>query len=249
MDAMLPESSPTPLGSAVVVGASGGIGRALAEALVAGGRYTVVHGLARRLDALPDGVRPHACDLLEEASIAAAAEAVGAEDPVALTIVASGILHADGIAPEKAYRALDPAALARLFAVNATGPALVAKHLLPLLPRRGGGVFAAISARVGSIADNRLGGWYGYRASKAALNQLLRTLAVEVARTRPDAAVVGLHPGTVATGLSQPFRPQGAGEGVFTPREAADHLLRVLDGVGPAQSGRLLAWDGSVIPF
>ena len=234
-------------GAAVVVGASGGLGGALVAALAEGGRYARVHALSRSAAALPPNVAAHRVDLTDEATIAAAAQAIGAEGPVALVVVATGLLHADGLAPEKAFRDLDPAVMARLFAVNAVGPALVAKHVLPLLPRRGRAVFAALSARVGSIGDNRLGGWYGYRASKAALNQLVRTLAIELARTRPEAAIVGLHPGTVATGLSRPFRGEGDA-GVFTPREGADHLLRVLDGVGPAQSGRLLAWDGSTIP-
>ena len=232
-------------GAAVVIGASGGLGGALVVALAEGGRFAQVHALSRSATALPPGVCAHRIDLLDEASIAAAAEAVAG--PVGLVVVATGLLHADGLAPEKSFRSLDAGAMARLFAVNATGPALVAKHFLPLLPRRGRAVFAALSARVGSIADNRLGGWYGYRASKAALNQIVRTLAIELARTRPEAAIVGLHPGTVATGLSRPFRGDGA-EGVFAPRESADHLLRVLDGVGPDRSGRLLAWDGSVIP-
>jgi NAD(P)-dependent dehydrogenase (short-subunit alcohol dehydrogenase family) len=241
-------------GAAVVVGATGGLGRALVERLAEGGRHAALHALARREAVWPAPVRGHRVDLTDEATIAAAAAEIGRAGPVTLVVVASGLLHAPAgpggtaLDPEKAYRSLDPGALARLFAVNATGPALVAKHFLPLMPRRGRAVFAALSARVGSIEDNRLGGWYGYRASKAALNQLLRTLAIEVARTRPDAAVVGLHPGTVATDLSRPFRPEGAGEGVFAPAEAAARLLAVLDGVGPSRSGRVIAWDGRDVP-
>ena len=110
-------------------------------------------------------------------------------------------------------------------------------------------MFAALSARVGSIEDNRLGGWYSYRASKAALNQILRTLAIETARTRPDAIVVGLHPGTVASDLSAPFRSPAARPAPFSPEDAARHLLGVLDRLSPAQTGRLYAWDGQPIPF
>jgi NAD(P)-dependent dehydrogenase (short-subunit alcohol dehydrogenase family) len=138
--------------------------------------------------------------------------------------------------------------MATVFSVNTIGPALVAKHFVPLLAQRERCVFAALSARVGSIGDNRLGGWYAYRASKSALNQILRTLAIEVARSRPEAIVVGLHPGTVASGLSRPFRPDSTADGVFSPEESAAHLLRVLDGLKADDTGGVFAWDGSLIP-
>lgn len=231
--------------SAVIVGASGGIGRALATALVARGER--VHVLSRRPVEIPGAVSHEPVDVTDESTVAAAAAAIGTSGPVDLVIVATGILHAPGIAPEKTIRSLDPGALARLMAVNAAGPALVAKHFLPLLPRRGPCVFAALSARVGSIADNRLGGWYGYRASKAALNQILRTLAIEVGRGRPEAVVLALHPGTVATSLSGPFRASERA-GVVTPEAAAANLLAVIDRATPDLSGRLLAWDGQEVP-
>ena len=234
-------------GNAVVVGASGGVGRALVAALAAGGDYDTVFALSRTPAPQPDGVRALAIDVTDEESVAAAARDLGEAGPVGLVVVASGILHGPGIAPEKAIRALDPAAMARVFAVNTLGPALVAKHLVPLMPRRGRSVFAALSARVGSIGDNRLGGWYAYRASKAALNQVLRTLAVETARTHPDLIVAGLHPGTVQTALSQPFRPE-PGPGLFTPEESAAHHLRVIGGLTREESGRVFAWDGQPIP-
>jgi len=237
---------------AVVVGAGGGIGAALTRALAARG-WTVA-ALARRRpaawtdDAAPDGTRRFvAADLLDEASLARAAAAVAAMGAPTRVIVAAGLLHAAGVAPEKSYRALDPAALAQLFAVNATGPALAAKHLLPLMPRDAPHVFAALSARVGSLSDNRLGGWYGYRASKAALNMMIRCLAIEHARTRPSGIVVGLHPGTVATALSAPFAG-GAAER-FTPDAAAGRLLAVIEGLTPADSGAVFAWDGSRVPW
>ncbi len=237
---------------AVVVGAGGGIGAALTRALAARG-WTVA-ALARRRpaawtdEAAPDGTRRFvAADLLDEASLARAAAAVAAMGAPTRVIVASGLLHAAGVAPEKSYRALDPAALAQLFAVNATGPALAAKHLLPLTPRDAPHVFAALSARVGSLSDNRLGGWYGYRASKAALNMMIRCLAIEHARTRPLGVVVGLHPGTVATALSAPFAG-GAAER-FTPDAAAALLLGVIEGLTPADSGGVFAWDGARVPW
>lgn len=237
-----------PRTSAVIIGASGGIGRALACAIAGSDAYARVFALSRSETAFPAGIRAHSIDIEDEASIAAAAAHVAEGGPVGLVVVASGILHRDGVSPEKTLRALDPAAMASVFAVNATGPALVAKHFVPLMARRGRSVFAALSARVGSIDDNRLGGWYAYRASKAALNQILRTLAIEVARTRPEAIVVGLHPGTVASALSKPFRPDPSAEGIFRPEESAAHLLRVLDGLEARDTGGVFAWDGRRIP-
>ena len=141
------------------------------------------------------------------------------------------------------------AGMAELFAVNTIGPALIAKHALPLLRRTSRAVFAALSARVGSIADNRLGGWHSYRASKAALNMLVKNLALELARTHPQALAVTLHPGTVDTALSAPFQRGVVPEKLFTPALSAGALLQVLDGLTPAQSGGLFAWDGAQVPF
>lgn len=219
---------------AVVIGASGGIGGALAEALEAKGADVI------RFARSTDGASH--LDLTNEASITASAAKAGAPE---LVIVATGMLQEGDRGPEKALRDLDPEWLARQYAVNAIGPALVAKHFLPVMPREGRSVFALLSARVGSISDNRLGGWYGYRASKAALNQLTRTLAIEDRRRNPEGIVVALHPGTVATALSAPFR--GAGPDVFAPDRAAGQLLGVIDGLTLTDSGKLLAWDGSEI--
>lgn len=235
-------------GSAVVFGASGGIGRALVSAIAGAGRFAAVHAVSRNPADFPDNVALHRADVTDEVAIRQVAARIGAAGPVSLTIVASGLLHDAEVAPEKSMKALDPRSLSRLFAVNAIGPALVAKHFIPLTEKQGRSVFAALSARVGSIGDNRLGGWYGYRASKAALNQLLRTLAIEVARGRPEAVVIGLHPGTVATGLSQPFRGDAAPD-IMTPGESARHLLRVIEAATPHETGQVLAWDGSRIPF
>ena len=195
-------------------------------------------------------VLPQRLDLLDEASIAAAFAALTAGDgALRLVVVATGMLHEGTQQPEKSMRALDAAQLARSFAVNAIGPALVAKHALPRMPRDGRSVFAVLSARVGSIGDNRLGGWYSYRAAKAALNQLVRTLAVETRRGKPGLIVVALHPGTVATSLSAPFRGNVGADALFTPAIAAGHLLRVIDGLSAADSGGFFAWDGTPIPF
>lgn len=230
---------------AAVFGATGGIGAALVGRL--GQEADAVYALSRKGDA-PSGapVVPLAFDLLDEASIAHAAARIGEDGPLDLVIVATGaLILPDGTGPEKSLRRIDPLAMAQAFQINTTGPALVAKHVLPLLRRDARSVFAVLSARVGSIGDNRLGGWYAYRASKAALNMLIRSFAIEVARSRPQAVVAALHPGTVATGLSAPFR---SGEGVFTPDESARLLLEVIGGLTSADSGGHFAWDGTRIP-
>lgn len=223
---------------AIIIGATGGIGCALADALDADPTCASVVRLGR--STLP------AIDVTDEASLAAAAEALAATGPYHLIITAVGVLHDATLTPEKSLRALNPAQMALSFAVNAIGPALVIKHFAPLLPKSGRGVLATLSARVGSIGDNRLGGWYSYRAAKAGLNQLVHTAAVEIGRTRPDAIVLALHPGSVATKLTEPFNPNHE---VFTPPDAARRLLAVLAGAEPSQSGQFLAYDGSIIPW
>jgi NAD(P)-dependent dehydrogenase (short-subunit alcohol dehydrogenase family) len=232
---------------AAVIGASGGIGRAVTELLAREG-FEAVHALSRS-GSEPSGARPGLIDIEYEPSIATAAERLRDGAPLRLVLVATGLLHAADHQPEKTYRGLDPEHLARSFRVNAIGPALVAKHMLPLLPRSGKSIFAVISARVGSIEDNRLGGWYGYRASKAALNQLMRTLAVELRRQKPEAICVALHPGTVDTALSQPFQSGVENGRLFTPAYSAERLLDVLNGLTAADSGGFFAWDGQRIPF
>lgn len=232
---------------AAVFGASGGIGRALCEALAA--RGVKVHAGSRRGEG-PAGavIRPFVFDLLDETSIAAAAEAMR-DDPPEWVIVASGVLTLpDGTGPERTYKRLDPVVMAEVLALNTIGPALVAKHCLAIMPRARPFVFAALSARVGSISDNRLGGWHSYRASKAALNMLLKNFALEMARTHPHGVVAGLHPGTVDSGLSQPFQA-GLAEGQLTaPSDAANNLLAVLARLTPADSGRVFDFKGEEVP-
>jgi NAD(P)-dependent dehydrogenase (short-subunit alcohol dehydrogenase family) len=229
-----------PLGGiAVVVGTVGGIGTALETALARSVRFAKVLGTRRG--------GPLTLDLLDEASIVATIDSAARHGEIRLLVNATGFLHGAGFAPEKSLRELDPAHLAHAFAVNAIGPALLMKHALPRFPRSGKAVFATLSARVGSIGDNRLGGWHAYRASKAALNQLVRTAAIELARRAPEAACVALHPGMVDTALSAPFAK--AGLAVHAPADAARHLLSVIDGLGPAQSGGFYDWRGQPIPW
>ncbi len=232
---------------AAIMGATGAIGGALATLLDADPACARVWRLGR---SMPKG-EGIAVDLCDEASIAAAALRLS-QDGVQLKLlfIATGALTINGQGPEKALRHLDPAALAAQFALNAIGPALVLKHFTPLLARRERALVAALSARVGSIGDNRLGGWAGYRSAKAALNQIMRTAAVELKRTHPQAVVAALHPGTVESPLTAPFRPEGAmGAGVLTPRESATRLLGVLDGLIPAESGCFRDWRGAPVEW
>lgn len=216
----------------LVVGA-GGIGKALAARLEGTGDVTV---WSRRT-----GV-----DATVEHDIAAAAPALPSE--LGSVFVTTGMLHDDLQRPERSMRELDPERMARSFLINTIAPTLVAKHVLPRLPRDRRAVFAVLGARVGSIGDNRTGGWYGYRASKAALVMLVRTLSIELKRTHPHAICVALHPGTVDTAMSKPFRGNVAADKLFTPDYSAERLIAVADGLTPADSGGHFAWDGVRIP-
>lgn len=228
--------------TAAIFGASGGIGRAFVDQLASDPRCASVHAGSRN-SPVQDHAKliPFRFDLTDLASLEAATQTVGAPDVV---IIATGVLHGENLAPEKSMRALDPAQMNLAFAINAAGPAQIARLLLPAMPRNRRTIFAALSARVGSISDNRLGGWHSYRASKAALNMLIRCLAIEHARSHPQAVCVALHPGTVDTGLSKPFQAGVNPDKLFAPAKAAGHLLAVLDALAPSQSGRLFAWDG-----
>lgn len=231
----------------LVVGASGGVGAALVSALQARGDTVWTWSRA--------GDPP--VDITDEASVRAAAALLQAQlladgRTLRRVWVATGVLHGqtpDGgaMAPERSWRDIRPEALLRQFEVNALGPVLLLKHLLPLLPKRAPSWVACLSARVGSVGDNRLGGWYSYRASKAALNQLVHTAAIELARSHPQACCVALHPGTVDTGLSQPFAKTGLQ--VRPPAVAAQELLAVLDALTPAHSGGFFDHHGEPVPW
>ncbi|MDX1581609.1 MAG: SDR family NAD(P)-dependent oxidoreductase [Alphaproteobacteria bacterium] len=236
---------------AVVIGASGGIGKAFTEKLGAEDCFDEVFAFSRSDVAWDnDTITPGHIDLLDEGSIRAAAENAGDGGPLHLVIVATGMLHeGDEVQPEKTFSSLERDQMERGFAINTIGPALIAKHFLPLMDREARNVFAALSARVGSIGDNYLGGWYTYRASKAALNMMLRGLSIEVGRKNEKALVIGLHPGTVDTALSDPFQGNVPDEKLFTPDYATSKLLEVIDGLGPDQTGKIFAWDGEAIPY
>ena len=220
---------------ALVLGASGGLGAAFVAQLQADPGCAEVLALHRR--------SPVPVDFDDEASIAAAAAAVGG--PMHLLINAAGLLHTPGFMPEKQLGDLSAEQMLQTLRVNTVGPALLLRHFVPLLAP-GRSLVAMLSAKVGSIGDNRLGGWYSYRASKAALNMIVRTAAIELRRRRPQAVLVALHPGTVNTGLSRPFR----GEQIGRPADqAAAEMLAVLDGLGPDDSGQFVAYDGQRLPW
>ena len=229
-------------GHALVVG-QGGIGTALVEALRQQAPGLDVHGAGPRHGELRLDL---ACDRSLAAFVAEHGERI---TPLRLVLCTAGLLHGAELQPEKRLSQVRRGALERSFAVNAFGPLLLAQALEPLLQREQPVHFASLSARVGSIGDNQLGGWYAYRAAKAAQNQLLRTLAIEWRRRLPLATVTLLHPGTTATGLSEPFRGGVPPERLFSPQRAAEQLLTVLASQGPEQSGSFLAWDGQPIPW
>lgn len=238
-------SHPEPLGSmALVIGASGSIGAALLAELQSTGGFGAIVGLSRH--------SAPALDLTDEVSISTAAAQVAAQlqvEHLALKLVidATGMLHTPTHQPEKSWLQIDPAHMAQAFAINAIGPALLMKHFLPLLPRQGRSVFATLSAKVGSMGDNRLGGWYSYRASKAALNQLVRTAAIELQRRAPSAICVALHPGTVDSPLSAPFAKTGLE--VRSPAVAAQQLLAAIAGLRAADTGQFFSYDGELLPW
>jgi NAD(P)-dependent dehydrogenase (short-subunit alcohol dehydrogenase family) len=224
----------------LVWGASGGIGGAFEAALEANPRVATVMAASRK------AASPWRFDLEDEASIAAVAQAAAAEGPLDLVLVATGVLLPN---PEKSWRQLDSSVLSRAYAINAIGPALIAKHTLGLLRRDAKSAFACISARVGSIEDNRLGGWHAYRASKAALDMLIRNLSIELRQRNPQALCVALHPGTVDTALSRPFQSAVDPSKLQTPADSVRQMLTTLDALGPADTGKLWAYDGTPIPF
>ena len=220
------------MNTALIIGDTGGIGSALRRALEA--RSVSVTGLSRR-----DGL-----DLMDDAGVRRALARF--DWPFDMVLVATGALEIDGARPEKTIRAITARAMADQFALNTIGPALVLREAGRLLPRDRRAVFAALSARVGSIGDNALGGWISYRAAKAALNQVVHTGAIELSRSHPHAICVALHPGTVATSFTAEYQ---ARHDSVPSDQAAANLLTVLDGLTPDQSGGFYDWAGKEIPW
>jgi len=251
-------------GDALVVGGSRGIGLALTHALLDAGQEGHEQGrvfVTHRQDVLPaslqslaarfgERLQPLYCELGDDTSIASLGDQLrAAKARPSLTLHAAGILHEEGLKPEKALTQAQGASLLRLFEINSIAPLLVARTVLPLVPKSGPCHFAALSAMVGSIGDNRIGGWYGYRASKAALNQFLKTLAIEARRTHPGLCITAIHPGTTDTDLSKPFQANVPEQRLYTPEQSAARILRVVMAGTPEASGRFMNWNGETLPW
>ena len=222
---------------ALVIGATGALGTAFGNLLQADPRCAGVLRLGRQT-----AVR---VDFADEASVAEAAAALRQEAPFHMVMVATGVLHLPGVQPEKRLADLSLVAMEQIFRINTFGPALVMRHFAPLLDRQRS-VMALLSAKVGSLGDNRLGGWYSYRASKAALNMMVKTASIEMRRTHPGAVLVALHPGTVKSALSRPFRGDEIGR---QPLEASAAMLETLDSLRSEDSGSFVAYDGARLPW
>jgi NAD(P)-dependent dehydrogenase (short-subunit alcohol dehydrogenase family) len=241
--------------SALVVGASQGIGQEFVHQLLASNKFTQVFATYRNpaapLLAIQDErLQCFAMDITEEAQITQVIKKIQAQTPkLHLVINCVGWLHEENLQPEKSLRALNANQLERYFRINSIGAALLLKAAIPLLKHSESSVFATLSAKVGSIGDNQIGGWYGYRASKAALNMLIRTAAIEYKRTCPQAILVALHPGTTDTRLSKPFQRSVPPEKLFSAERTVTQLLRVINQLQPTDSGEFFSWDGSRLPW
>lgn len=233
-----------------IIGASGGIGSAFTEILANQSNIQSIFAFSRSQKEFDHPkVTSGFLDLTDEISIENAAKLASENTYIDMTIVATGILHDDSTQPEKSLKDLSAEKFEKIFALNTIGPALVAKHFLPHIPKDKPSIFTALSARVGSIEDNHLGGWYAYRASKTALNMLLKNTSIEIARRYKQAAIIGLHPGTVDTNLSKPFQGFVKEGKLFTPQYSAECMIKVLNDRTHEDSGKIFAWDGQEIPY
>lgn len=228
-----------------VFGASGGMGGAFVDALAADPNVACVNAFSRSEAAFDHPkVRALCCDPRMDGSLQAACKAIEADGPLHLCIIAIGMLHGDAVAPEKSWRSIEPEPMQRSYEANAVAPILIASRVLELLTKDRKSAVAALSARVGMIDDNRLGGWISYRMAKSALNMGIKTLSIELKRRNPKALIVGLHPGTVDTGLSKPFQGNVPDGRLFTPQDSVSQLLSVLEGLTAEASGNVYAYDG-----
>jgi NAD(P)-dependent dehydrogenase (short-subunit alcohol dehydrogenase family) len=246
--------------NALIVGASQGIGLGFLQKLLQDDRIVKIYATYRNSESASDllalaekNSEKLIClslDITEELQIAEVVQKIRAEvNKLHLVINCVGLLHDDNLQPEKSLRQLDSENLLRYFQINSIGAVLLAKHLLPLFRHPEHSVFACISAKLGSITDNQLGGWYGYRASKAALNMFMRTVAIEYSRSSPKTLVVTLHPGTTDTRLSRPFQGNVSPEKLFSVERTVTQLLTVIEQLQEGDSGQFFSWDGSQLPW
>ena len=231
-----------------IIGSSGAIGSALVKQLAETYPLADIYAFSRKAQEFTAPlVKSYIINYQEEESLRHSAQLLGEKNTLDLVVVATGLLHDTHIQPEKSFEELSVQKFQQLFLVNTITPALIAKHFIPKLDQTKRSVFAVLSARVGSISDNRLGGWYAYRASKTALNMIVKNLAIEVRRKSPLSLIVGLHPGTVDSSLSRPFQKNISKEKLFTAKESAQKLIKVLKKLQTKDSGKCFAWDGQEI--
>lgn len=229
-----------------IIGASGGIGKAFIHYLEHHPSVGKIHAFSRKEELFHSKkITSYKIDISNEETIKEASLKI---DTLDLIIITTGLLHKGSeVMPEKSLTQINQKSFEKLLLTNTIGPALVAKYFIPLLNKTSKSVFAALSARIGSISDNHLGGWYSYRCSKAALNMFIKTLSIEAARKLPHAAIIALHPGTVNTNLSKPFQSNVPTEKLFTSSYAAEKLLQVINNINKADTGKCFAWDGKEI--
>lgn len=228
-----------------VIGASGGIGSAFIDHLIHDEKVAKIYAFSRsNHDTYHEKIHAFPIDITDENSIQTAADHIN--EKLDLIIVATGVLHTDTLSPEKSLRDLTMGAFIDSFTVNTFGPALIAKYFLPKIKKDEKSCMAVLSAKVGSISDNQIGGWYAYRAAKAALNALIKTTAIETARRFKESVILALHPGTVDTGLSKPFSGN-VHHDIFTPAQSTDYMLNVINNKQPSDSGKLFSYNGEEI--
>ena len=233
-----------------IIGASGTIGEAFLEHFLNSSETEKLYLFSRSEVSNQDARIIHQyIDIEDEGSIEKAANTIPNHESLDYIIVSTGILHTDNILPEKSIKDLSYAKFSKIYAVNTIGPALIGKHFIHKLSRNSRSIFAVLSARVGSISDNILGGWYSYRCSKAALNMLIKNFSIEARRKNPSLIAVGLHPGTVESSLSKPFSSNIRSDKIFSPEYSVTKMVRVLENLTYDDSGKLFAWDGSIIDF
>ena len=233
----------------IIIGGSGAIGSEFVNQLDSFDNNQIYTFSRSECSFFSESVSSYSIDLTDEESIINAKNIIFDKGPFDIIIVATGILHDEFVKPEKALRQLDSKNFEHIYKINTIGPALIMKHFAPLMNKNQHSIFAVLSARVGSVDDNHLGGWYAYRASKAALNMVMKNTAIEIARLNKNAIFVSLHPGTVDSNLSEPFKKNVKPEKLFSPNFSVSNLLSVLSTLSPKDTGSFFAWDGKKIPF
>ena len=234
----------------VIIGAGGAIGNEFTLQLAEDQRVKSIYAFSSKVNVFANNkINSNLLDIIDEQQIKLAAARASENASINMVIVATGMLHNNEFMPEKSLKELDKDKFQQLFAINTIAPAMIAKYFLPKLSKENTAIFAALSARVGSINDNHLGGWYAYRASKAALNMIIKNCAIELKRINKNALIVGLHPGTVASALSEPFQKSVATEKLFSAQYSVTNLLKVLEDLNISDSGLIIDYKGDKIEY